>query len=181
MKQGYLQITLVVFLANTILPISAAEEVDYKPACVQLQKAWLELSKLPMQGNRTKDKQNIREALERLYREQSKDKEANFAILSSDNELAEAISKIERADATTLPKLESKPAYTVTKSRKGTFTFTPTYGCTGAYSVPKGSRHYVDAVKHVGEIEVGQVKIVAEPVFDKWLTGDERVVMPDLN
>jgi len=166
--------------SNLTSDVEAAEDLDYKPACKQLQNAWLELHKLPANETRSSDKQYIREILERLYREQSNDQKANFAILSSDDELADAISKVAKNEITELPTLGAKPAYRVTKSPKGTFTFTPTYGCTGAFSVPEGSRHYSDAIKHVGKIQVGQVKVVSEPIFDKWLTGDERVVMPDV-
>lgn len=180
MKRIQVSALLIVCLWGS-LSADAADSLDYKPACQQIQRAWLELYKLPTQAMRDLDKKNLRTALENLYRAQGKDMEANFIENASDNDFADQIARIESGIAATFPAIQKPDRYNVSKQKSGTLTFVPLWGCTGAYSIPPRSPYYRDACQLVGEMKVGDVKTVPAPAFEKWLTSNERVVMPDSN
>jgi len=144
----------------------------------QVQKAWLELYKLPTQAKRDEDKQHLRKALANLYVEQKKAEQANFIRDTSDRELAELIAQIETGLIADFPPAQPKKEYTVTKQESGTLTFNPLWGCTGAFSIPPQSPHYQEASKHVGALKVGEVKEVPRLPFA--LSSNELVVMPDV-
>ena len=159
----------------------AEDEVIFTVARKQAQKAWLEIYKLPSSENLDHAKRAMRESLKHLYMAQNSNEEANFIEYASDKNLASAIERIESGAIREFPQDDQKYAYRVVKQKSGTLNFTPVFGCTGAFSVPPTSRHYSEACKHVGNIEVGQVVSVTELPFEQQLTSEERVLMPDLN
>lgn len=172
----------VIAFASGVFSISSghcAEGLsDYKTASRQVQKAWLELYKLPTEAKRDEDKQHLRKALANLYLEQKKAAQANFISNASDRELAELIAQIETGLIVDFPPAQLKKEYTVTKQQSGTLTFNPLWGCTGAFSIPPQSSHYAEACKHVGAIKVGEVKEIPKLPFT--LSSNELVVMPDV-
>lgn len=156
------------------------KQVDYKPVSALLQKAWLELYRLPDKNAYYYDRQNLRLALEHIYRVQGRAQEANFIRRMVEPELAEVIVQIDKGERTFFPKMiDGDPVYGVTKQRSGTLNFSPIGACIGHFSITRESTHYAAACKHVGELPVGEVKYVPEVPFRSQLTSDDMVLKLD--
>lgn len=178
MKQHLIVISIL--LATSITPgVQAKETVNYKPASIQLQKAWLELYRLPKKNRLYEERQNVRIALKYLYQIQGREEEANFISKIPEPDLAEAITQNERNESTSFPRMaDGKPVYRVKKQKNGTLNFSPITGCTGQFSITPNSRHFKAACKHVGKLAMGETIVVPQVPFRAQMTPDELVLRP---
>lgn len=171
----------VVFLLSAGLLIAqpairAADSENWRDRCSKLEKNWLELNKLTKELSQSRQKQEIREQLEQLYRDQGKFGEANFIASSSDNQFEAKITSIQKNELKDFPKSPDN-TYRVSKQKSGTYNFTPIVGCTGHFSITPESSHYVEVCKHVGDIEIGQIKSVPNVPFT--VSEQDRVIRND--
>lgn len=167
--------TVLLLIPSIILFGSAqaenGEDIDYKPLSTELCKVWVQYRKLPNNHKFAEDQNNIRQALERLYRSQGKETEANFIEAALDSELAQAISDIDEGKLQDFPqRSDRKLVYLVSKQKNGNLSFASLSSDVGLFSIPPNSPYYRQASNLVGELKVGERKKVPALPFKRPLT-----------